>query len=76
MVDPIFNINDVILILTIGLSLILALFQPILPARGKSTRILLATFFLCLTFSDIGVLLIWNEYIPGNPTISVLVPYF
>ena len=76
MVDPIFNINDVILILTIGLSLILALFQPILPSRGKSTRILLATFFLCLTFSDIGVLLIWNEYIPTNPTVSVLVPYF
>lgn len=76
MLTPIFNLNDIILILAIGLSLILALFQPILPAKKKLTKILLAAFFLSLTLSDIGIMLIWNEYIPQSTLSGVLVPYF
>ena len=76
MLTPIFNINDIILILSIGLSLILALFQPILPAKKKLTKILLAGFFFSLALSDIGVMLIWNEYIPQTESSIGLVPYF
>jgi len=76
MVTPIFNLNDIILILAIGLSLILALFQPIFPAKRKITKLLLAAFFMCLALSDIGIMLIWNEYIPSNKITEVLVPYF
>ncbi|AQT59568.1 helix-turn-helix domain-containing protein [Cellvibrio sp. PSBB023] len=76
MITPIFNLNDIILILAIGLSLILALFQPILPAKKKLTKALLAGFFLSLTLSDIGIMLIWNEYIPQSILSATLVPYF
>ncbi len=76
MITPIFNFNDIILILAIGLSLILALFQPILPAKKKLTKALLACFFLSLAFADIGIMLIWNEYIPQTAFSSTLVPYF
>jgi AraC-like DNA-binding protein len=76
MITPIFNLNDIILILAIGLSLILALFQPIFPARKKITKALLASFFLSLTLSDIGIMLIWNEYIPPTALSTTLVPYF
>ena len=76
MITPIFNLNDIILILAVGLSLILALFQPILPAKKKLTKALLASFFLCLTLSDIGIMLIWNEYIPQTRLTGMLVPYF
>ena len=76
MITPIFNLNDIILILAIGLSLILALFQPILPAKKKLTKALLASFFLSLTLSDIGIMLIWNEYIPQTALSAMLVPYF
>lgn len=76
MITPLFNLNDIILILAIGLSLILALFQPILPAKKKLTKALLAGFFLCLTLSDIGIMLIWNEYIPQTTLSDTLVPYF
>ncbi len=76
MITPIFNLNDIILILAIGLSLILALFQPILPAKKKLTKALLAAFFLSLTLSDIGIMLIWNEYIPHTSFSLTIVPYF
>jgi AraC-like DNA-binding protein len=76
MITPIFNLNDIILILAIGLSLILALFQPILPAKKKLTKALLASFFLSLALADIGIMLIWNEYIPQSPLSATLVPYF
>ncbi len=75
MTTPIFNLNDIILILAIGLSLVLALFQLLLPARKNITRILLATFFLSIAVSDVGIMLIWNEYIPQTSLTANLVPY-
>ena len=75
MIEPIFNGNDIILILAIGLSLILALFQPILPVKRKITKALLASFFSFLAISDICTILIWNEYIPRDYYTNLLVPY-
>jgi AraC-like DNA-binding protein len=76
MLTPVFNVNDIILILVIGLSLILALFQPVLPAKKKLSKALLASFFLTLMLTDIGIMLIWNEYIPHSHLGDALVPYF
>jgi AraC-like DNA-binding protein len=76
MTTPIFNLNDIILILATGLSLTLAFFQLFLPARKNITRVLLATFFLSIALADVGIMLIWNEYLPQTRWTNVLVPYF
>ncbi len=76
MTTPIFNLNDIILILAIGLSLVLALYQLVLPAKKNLAKILLATFFISISISDVGVMLIWNEYIPPTTWSAILVPYF
>lgn len=76
MTTPVFNLNDIILILAIGLSLVLALYQLALPAKKNLTKILLAGFFICITLSDVGIMLIWNEYIPQTAMSATLVPYF
>lgn len=76
MTTPIFNLNDIILILAIGLSLVLALYQLALPAKKNLTKILLASFFICITLSDVGIMLIWNEYIPQTSLSATLIPYF
>ena len=76
MTTPIFNINDIILILSIGLSLVLTLLQLALPARKNISRILLACFFICISISDIGVMFIWNEYLPHSSLDDASVPYW
>lgn len=75
MTELYFNFNDVILILSIGLSLILAIFQTILSTKTKFSNYLLAAFFLSITISNIGVMLLWNEYLPKSPSINQLTPY-
>lgn len=73
---PIFNINDIVLILAIGLSLVLVLIQPALATRNKYSSRLLACFFLCIALADLGVMFLWNEYLPQTPVSLALVPYF
>ncbi|WP_438862412.1 helix-turn-helix domain-containing protein [Neptunicella sp.] len=75
MTELYFNINDVILILSIGLSIILALFQSVIAAKNKLSKYLLSAFFISIAISDIGVMLIWNEYLPKPGWIEKLVPY-
>ena len=76
MLTPIFNLHDIVLILTIGLSFILALFQPVLPVRNIVTKKLLAIFFISLTVSHICIMLIWNIYLELSSAAIILVPYF
>ncbi|RYE52687.1 MAG: hypothetical protein EOP48_15955 [Sphingobacteriales bacterium] len=76
MLEPIFNLNDIVLIMTIGLSLILALFQPVLPVKNVVTKKLLAIFFISLTVSHICIMLIWNIYLHLSKITIALVPYF
>ncbi|WP_111640288.1 helix-turn-helix domain-containing protein [Marinimicrobium alkaliphilum] len=76
MTTPIFNLNDIVLILTIVFSLALALFQPIIPGNTKVTKAMLAVFFISLCLSNTGVMLIWNEYIDLSPTVLAAIPYF
>ncbi len=76
MTTPIFNLNDIILILAIGLSTVLALYLLALPAKKRLPKLLLTTFFISISLADVGVMLIWNEYIPQVTLTNTLVPYF
>ena len=71
-----FNLNDVILILSIGLSIVLALSQPLFSTRNQLSKYLLAAFFASIAIADIGIILIWNEHLPSSPLIDTLTPYF
>ncbi|VUD66734.1 HTH-type transcriptional activator Btr [Thalassocella blandensis] len=71
-----FNLNDVILILSIGLSLVLALSQPLFTTKNSRSKYLLASFFLCIAVFDVAILLIWNEIIPKGQMIQKCTPYF
>lgn len=76
MTEAYFNINDVILILSIGLSIVLAISQPLYTTKNHLSKYLLAAFFLCIAIFDFGILLIWNEYIPKGEIILTVTPYF
>ena len=76
MTTPIFNMHDIVLILTIVASFALALFQPILPLKNRITKVLLAVFFISLSISNVGTMLIWNLYIDSTAVVLMLVPYF
>ncbi|MDO3381680.1 AraC family transcriptional regulator [Gilvimarinus algae] len=71
-----FNLNDVILILSIGLSIVLALSQPLLSTKLAISKYLLSGFFVSIALADIGILLIWNEHLPSSDTVDALTPYF
>jgi len=75
MLTPIFNLNDIVLIVTIGLSFILALFQPVLPVKNLVTKKLLAILFISLTLSHICIMLIWNTYLHLSEFFIKVVPY-
>lgn len=75
MLEPIFNLNDVLLIITIAASLLLVMVQPILPAKKRDNRIFLAAFFLSLAATNIGVMLMWNEYIRTPAWANWIIPY-
>ncbi|MBU2884223.1 helix-turn-helix domain-containing protein [Gilvimarinus agarilyticus] len=71
-----FNLNDVILILSIGLSIVLALSQTLFSSKLPISKYLLSGFFVSIALADIGILLIWNEYLPTSDTLETLTPYF
>lgn len=71
-----FNLNDVILILSIGLSIVLALSQPLFSARNRLSKHLLAYFFISIAVADTGIILIWNEHIPKSALVDAGTPYF
>lgn len=76
MLEPIFNLNDILLIITIVASLLLVLIQPIFPAKKREERVLLGCFFLSLAISNTGVMLMWNQYIHSPAWLNGLIPYF
>jgi AraC-like DNA-binding protein len=63
MKTPIFNIHDLILILTLAVCLLLAIFQWLLSQQKVIASRLLAGFFLCVGGSALANLLLWNDYI-------------
>jgi AraC-like DNA-binding protein len=66
MKTPIFNIHDLILILTLAVCLLLAIFQWLLSQQKVIASRLLTGFFLCVGASALANLLLWNEYIHSH----------
>jgi AraC-like DNA-binding protein len=76
MKTPIFNLHDVIILLTIAVTLLLALFQWLLSKQKALVSALLGGFFLCVGLGALGRLLLWNEYIHlENSVMAALLPY-
>lgn len=73
---PVFNVHDLILIMTFAVSGVLALFQPLVPYGNRTAKILLAIFYICIAIDAVAILLLWNEYIRYGNVISMLLPYF
>jgi AraC-like DNA-binding protein len=76
MKTPIFNLHDVIILLTIAITLLLALFQWLLSKQKPAAAYFLSAFFLCIGLGALGRLLLWNDYIPlENSGFNILLPY-
>ncbi|WP_323813574.1 AraC family transcriptional regulator [Cellvibrio sp. NN19] len=63
MKTPIFNIHDLILVLTIAVCVLLVIFQWLLSKQKAIASQLLAGFFVCVGASALCNLWLWNDYI-------------
>ena len=63
MKTPIFNIHDLILVLTLAVCVLLVIFQWLLSKQKIIASRLLAGFFVCVGTSALCNLLLWNDYI-------------
>lgn len=60
MKEHIFNVHDVVLLMTAAECILLAIFQTILPSKSKAATILLTVFLLSVAVSATSVLMLWN----------------
>lgn len=63
MKTPLFNIHDLILVLTLAVCLLLVVFQLLLSKQKAIASYLLSGFFVCVGVSALCNLLLWNDYI-------------
>ena len=63
MKTPIFNIHDLILVLTLAVCLLLVVFQWLLSKQKVIGIYLLSGFFVCVGLTALCNLLLWNDYI-------------
>lgn len=57
----IFNIHDVVLLMTVAECFLLVIFQAILPVKNKLANRLLSTFLLSIAITSACVLILWND---------------
>ncbi|RYY73317.1 MAG: AraC family transcriptional regulator [Gammaproteobacteria bacterium] len=77
MKEHIFNIHDVILIMMAAECILLAIFQAVLPAKNKSSSILLTVFLIAVAVSATCVLMLWNKDVHFTEFFDEkLLPYF
>jgi hypothetical protein len=77
MKDHIFNIHDVVLLMTAAECILLAIFQAVLPAKNKASSILLTVFLLAVAVSATCVLMLWNNDVRFFDLFDrTLLPYF
>jgi len=77
MKDHIFNIHDVVLLMTAVECVLLALFQAVLPAKNKAAGLLLTGFLLSIALGATCVLVLWNHDIHFYSFFEQqLLPYF
>jgi len=60
---PIFNIHDLILVLTLAVCILLIIFQLLLSKQKYIASRLLTIFFMCVGVSALCNLLLWNNYL-------------
>jgi AraC-like DNA-binding protein len=72
MKTPIFNIHDLILLLTVSVCALLALFQWVLSKQKIIASQLLAGFFICVGASALCNMLLWNIYIDTQSSLAKL----
>ncbi len=63
MQTPIFNIHDLILVLTLAVCLLLVIFQLLLSKQKEIALRLLTFFFVCVGVNALCNLLLWNKYL-------------
>jgi AraC-like DNA-binding protein len=63
MKTPIFNIHDLILVLTLAVCLLLVIFQLLLSKQKEIASRLLTIFFVCVGVNALCNLLLWNDYL-------------
>jgi AraC-like DNA-binding protein len=63
MKTPIFNIHDLILVLTLAVCLLLVIFQLLLSKQKQIASRLLTLFFMCVGINALCNLLLWNNYL-------------
>lgn len=63
MQTPIFNIHDLILVLTLAVCLLLVIFQLLLSKQKPIASRLLTFFFMCVGVNALCNLLLWNNYL-------------
>lgn len=63
MKTPIFNIHDLILVLTLAVCVLLVIFQWVLSKQKAIASRLLSGFFVCVGASALCNLLLWSDYI-------------
>ena len=72
----IFNIHDVVLLMTAAECLLLAVFQSILPTRARHDGRLLTAFLLIIAVASGCTLLLWNDQFSVAPWFEqTLLPY-
>jgi AraC-like DNA-binding protein len=60
---PIFNIHDLILVLTLAVCVLLVIFQLLLSKQKPIASRLLTLFFICVGINALCNLLLWNNYL-------------
>jgi AraC-like DNA-binding protein len=76
MKTPIFNIHDLILVLTLSGCVLLAIFQLLLSKQKQIASRLLALFFATVGVSAFCNLLLWNDYLNIHaPLAKVVIAY-
>ncbi|MES2826178.1 MAG: helix-turn-helix domain-containing protein [Pseudomonadota bacterium] len=77
MKEHIFNIHDVVLIMTVAECVLLAIFQAVLPDKHRGSGILLNLFLLSIAVSTGCLLILWNDAVHTLQFFDeTLLPYF
>ncbi len=66
MKTPIFNIHDLILVLTLAVCVLLVIFQWLLSKQKTIASLLLSGFFVGVGLTALCNLLLWNDYIQSE----------
>lgn len=70
MKNPIFNIHDLILVLTLAVSLLLVIFQWVLSKQKTMATSWLNGFFIGVGLTAFCNLLLWNDYILNDSAVA------